>query len=85
MQTAAMRSRPMPVSMEVKVDGEMKHISSFQAFVVALASRIGLATEGTIKSAQEVKEAFLDLKKNHNIKSLARGFEQDSSWPYRVG
>ena len=24
----------------------------------------------TIKSAQEVKEAFLDLKKNHNIKSL---------------
>ena len=29
------------LSMEVKVDGEMKHISSFQAFVVALASRIG--------------------------------------------
>ena len=28
------------LSMEVKVDGEMKHISSFQAFVVALASRI---------------------------------------------
>ena len=31
------------LSMEVKVDGEMKHISSFQAFVVALASRINLA------------------------------------------
>ena len=29
------------LSMDVKVDGEMKHISSFQAFVVALASRIG--------------------------------------------
>ena len=26
------------LSMEVKVDGEMKHISSFQAFVVALAA-----------------------------------------------
>lgn len=29
------------LSMDVRVDGEMKHISSFQAFVVALASRIG--------------------------------------------
>ena len=37
--------------MEVKVDGEMKHISSFQAFVVALASRIGTGNLAGVATA----------------------------------
>ena len=39
------------LSMEVKVDGEMKHISSFQAFVVALASRIGTGNLAGVATA----------------------------------
>ncbi len=37
--------------MDVKVDGEMKHISSFQAFVVALASRIGTGNLAGVATA----------------------------------
>lgn len=39
------------LSMDVKVDGEMKHISSFQAFVVALASRIGTGNLAGVATA----------------------------------
>lgn len=39
------------LSMEMKVDGEMKHISSFQAFVVALASRIGTGNLAGVATA----------------------------------
>ena len=39
------------LSMDVRVDGEMKHISSFQAFVVALASRIGTGNLAGVATA----------------------------------
>ena len=39
------------LSMDVKVDAEMKHISSFQAFVVALASRIGTGNLAGVATA----------------------------------
>ena len=42
------------LSMDVKVDGEMKHISSFQAFVVALASRIGTGNLAGVATAISV-------------------------------
>lgn len=42
------------LSMEVKVDGEMKHISSFQAFVVALASRIGTGNLAGVATAVSI-------------------------------
>lgn len=42
---------PDDLSAEVKVDGEMKHISSFQAFVVALASRIGTGNLAGVATA----------------------------------
>ena len=49
------------LSMEVKVDGEMKHISSFQAFVVALASRIGTGNlAGVATAINLVKDDIYD-------------------------
>ena len=39
------------LSMDMKVNGEMKHISSFQAFVVALASRIGTGNLAGVATA----------------------------------
>ena len=39
------------LSAEVRVNGEMKHISSFQAFVVALASRIGTGNLAGVATA----------------------------------
>ncbi len=42
---------PDELSAEIKVDGKMKHISSFQAFVVALASRIGTGNLAGVATA----------------------------------
>lgn len=42
---------PDDLSAEIKLDGEMKHISSFQAFVVALASRIGTGNLAGVATA----------------------------------
>lgn len=47
------------LSMDVKVDGEMKHISSFQAFVVALASRIGTGNLAGVATAISVVDQEL--------------------------
>lgn len=42
---------PEELSEDVKVDGKIKHISSFQAFVVALASRIGTGNLAGVATA----------------------------------
>ncbi len=42
---------PDELSVDMKVDGKMKHISSFQAFVVALASRIGTGNLAGVATA----------------------------------
>ena len=49
------------LSMDVKVDGEMKHISSFQAFVVALASRIGTGNLAGVATAISIGSRILDV------------------------
>lgn len=45
---------PDELSADVKVKGKMKHISSFQAFVVALASRIGTGNLAGVATAISV-------------------------------
>ena len=58
------------LSMEVKVDGEMKHISSFQAFVVALASRIGT---GNLAGVIAFLHSAFDLRAAHAADIICAG------------
>ena len=57
------------LSMEVKVDGEMKHISSFPAFVVALASRIGTGNLAGVATAVSIGDVYKRQSLHHSCRS----------------